>query len=316
MGLLEDLRARKNIIIPVLDNTQAGTTRGGNTTTTIKDYSTDERIVGARIKAELNSKTVLDFNGYGVGDGTEYRFFYDSLNTPRGGSPSLDFMNLISNPVYNKLPLYAIITSKIKPSILADFKSYYKISWYSEANPSTELDITTAIGVRLADIQRHATGLQVAMQDLQVAGQSIQVKDTTELLMSIGLMIFASVPALKTLGIAGLTVLGNNDKKDALEIAQKISDINRDGKLLQLEANQLLEIYNSSTQKPTDSTLNGIIGKSLVKADANLLDSLGLGDLQRSAGLSDNTVYLIGAAAIGTGIFLYQKGKQKGKRRK
>lgn len=316
MGLLEDLRARKNIITPVVDNTQADNTRGGTTTTTTKDYSTDDRITGSKIKAELNSKTVLDILGYGVGDGSEYRFFYNSLNLPRGGSPSPDFMRLISNSVYNKLPLYAIITSKVKSSILSDFRNYYKISWYSEEIPSSELDITTAIGIRLSDIQYHVAGLQVTIQDLQVAATNAQVKETSEILLNIGLTIFSSVPALRPLGLSGLTVLANNDRKDALEIQTKISDINRDAKILQLEANNLLSIYNSSTQKPSDSTLNGIIGKSLVKADSNLFDSIGLGDLQRSAGLTDNTVYLIGAAAIGTGIFLYQKGKQKGKKRK
>lgn len=273
-----------------------GTTAGGTV-----DYTTDSRAIAARIKAELNPLTVKDINGYGVGEGTEYKFFTSSLNLPRGVDPSQDFRTFIQQPVWRKLQYYAIINSKIKATILKDFQDYFKLDWFSGIIPSEKIDVSTAIAKRLNDISIHLEGLKLSIAALSLSAASGKVLETSEIITRTALSIASIIPVSRPLGVAGNLILGQQDARDSLALQQKANDINRDAKLLELEANQLLELYNSKSDKPklTDSLLDN--------SDSQL----------RSAVLEENTLYIIlvlVALVILYRIYKRRNGKQKRKK--
>lgn len=260
----------------------------------------DTRAIATRIKAELNPTTVKDINGYGVGEGTEYKFFKSSLNLARGVDAPADFVNFIQSPVYRKLQFYAIINSKIKASVLQDFKDYYQFDWYSGKIPSEELDISTAIAKRLNDINLHLSGLQIALGNINVASVSAKVLETSEIITRVGISIASVIPQTRIVGVTAGTILQSQDLKDNLDLAVKANDINRDAKVLELEANALLNLYNSKAKKPTltDSLLDN--------TDSQL----------RSTVLADNLIYILLALVVIIVIYLIFRNKNTQKRKK
>lgn len=261
----------------------------------------DNRAIYQRIKTAFAESKVFDLNGFEVGAGTEYKFFYQSQNLARGVNLPTEFVNLIANPTARKLPLYAIINKRIPSSILADFKGYYKLEWFSGAASPTGEDISKAIAKRLEDINSHLGGLKISLDSKNAQYAISQVKDTGEIATRVGLQIASLIPVSRPIGLLGTAILTQQDAADRIVFVQKMNDINRDAKLLELEATALINLYKSK---------NSVSEKELLEVIGTEINTE-----ERSANTNQNIIYLLVIVLLILILLVFIKNRKTKKRK-